>query len=65
VALSGVNATNVTGYSYDVYRSANLDSVLTNWTLDGTGVFDGTGGFVYSNTVPAGAPMQFYRLRMP
>ncbi len=53
------------GYGYSILSSTNLALPLTNWSLVGTGVFDGSGNFAVTNTLPYGGPQQFYDLRIP
>jgi hypothetical protein len=35
------------------------------WTVVGTGTFDGSGNFSFTNAVTPGASKQFYRIRVP
>jgi hypothetical protein len=45
--------------------TTNITTPLTNWTAAGTGVFDGTGNFNFTNAVAPGTPMRFFVIRVP
>jgi len=51
------------GGGYSVLSSTNLLTPLANWVLDGSGTFNGTGGFSYTNVISE--PMNFLLLRIP
>ena len=52
------------GGGYSVLSSTNLLTPLANWVLQGSGTFNGTGGFSYTNTI-GGEPANFFLLRIP
>jgi autotransporter-associated beta strand protein len=61
IAFSGNN-----GYGYGLYNvlsSTNL--AQTNWTVEATGTFDGSGNFSVTNAIMSGKPQKFYRLQLP
>jgi lipocalin len=51
--------------TYYVLTSSNLLLPPTNWTYIATDHFDGTGGFIFTNTAQTNAPQEFYLLQMP
>lgn len=53
------------GYGYSILSSPDLTLPLANWSLSGTGVFDGSGNFAVTNNLSPEAPQQFYELRIP
>ncbi len=63
LALSGSGG--AAGYDYSVLSSTNLVTPPGSWTLVGTGNFDGTGGFIFTNSIDPQAPQQFYEIRVP
>jgi len=70
VTVSGTNLTlsgygGAAGYNYSVLSATNLLTPPGGWTLDGAGNFDGSGGFIFTNTINLQAPQQFYEIRVP
>jgi hypothetical protein len=63
LVLSGSGG--ATNGSYTVMTTTNITTPLTNWTAAGTGVFDGTGNFNFTNAVAPGTPMRFFVIRVP
>lgn len=63
IVLSGSGGTSGSGYS--VLSQTNLAQPLGNWTVVGTGAFDVSGNFMFTNTVAPGTLRQFYRIRVP
>ncbi len=61
LVFSGTNGV-LTG-TYHVLSSTNLTQ--TNWTVEATGSFDGSGNFSVTNPIAAGNPYKFYRLQVP
>ena len=55
----------LTNDSYYVLTSTNLAQPVTGWTRLATNTFDATGGFQFTNVVPATEPQQYYRLQLP
>lgn len=55
----------VPGTSYVVLTATNLAVPSTEWTPLTTNHFDLSGGFFWSNAVPAHEPQRFYRLLVP
>lgn len=53
------------GYGYSILSSTDLTLPLANWSLAGTGVFNGDGNFAATNNLSPEAPQQFYELRTP
>jgi len=51
--------------SYSVVTSTNLLLPLSSWLSVGSGVFDGNGGFTFTNATAPNSPQQFYRLQLP
>jgi hypothetical protein len=49
--------------SYQVITATSLLTPLANWTVLGTGAFDGSGNFSVTNAIQAGTPQQFYRIK--
>jgi secreted trypsin-like serine protease len=50
--------------TYYILMSSNLLVPLTNWTHIATDQFDGTGGFIFTNTAQTNAPQEFYLLQL-
>ena len=61
IIFSGTNGL-VSG-NYNVLSSTNL--AQTNWTVEATGTFDGSGNFYVTNAIMSGKPQKFYRLQLP
>ena len=61
IIFSGTNGS-VSG-NYNVLSSTNLTQ--TNWTVEVTGTFDGSGNFSVTNLITPGTPQKFYRLQLP
>ena len=61
IIFSGTNGL-VSG-NYNVLSSTNLTQ--TNWTVEATGTFDGSGNFSITNAIMSGKPQKFYRLQLP
>ena len=62
VVLSGSGG--APGGGYHVLSSTDVTTPLTNWVSTGTGVFDGSGNFTFTNST-AGALQRFYILQVP
>ncbi|MGH7950610.1 MAG: beta strand repeat-containing protein [Limisphaerales bacterium] len=63
LVLSGTNGAGGGGYS--VLSSTNIATPLTNWTVEASGTFDGSGGFSFTNNITPGTPQKFLLLRVP
>ena len=61
--LSGSGGTPGTGYS--VLSQTNVAKPLATWTVAGTGTFNGSGNFSFTNAVTPGTSKLFYRIRVP
>jgi len=61
--LTGSGGTAGSGYS--VLTQTNLAQPLANWTVVGTGTFDGGGNFSFTKAVTPGVAKQFYQVRVP
>jgi hypothetical protein len=61
--LSGSGGSSGSGYS--VLSQTNLAQPLANWTVVGTGTFDGSGNFSFTNAVTPSMSKRFFRIRMP
>jgi hypothetical protein len=61
--LTGSGGTAGSGYS--VVTQTNLAQPRVNWTVIGTGTFNGSGNFSNSIAVTPGGPKQFYQIRVP
>jgi Ca2+-binding RTX toxin-like protein len=48
-----------------VLSSTNMATPRSNWTLVGTHLFDGSGNFSVTNTIPPGEPARFFLLNVP
>jgi len=55
----------VPGADYHVLTSTNLALPMTDWLRLITNQFDGTGNFLFTNSLDADAPRQFLRLEVP
>jgi hypothetical protein len=53
------------GTSCYVLASANVATLLTNWTRIATNSFDSNGGFSFTDTLDATTPQRVYRLELP
>jgi autotransporter-associated beta strand protein len=70
VSLSGNNlwlsgTGGVGNANFLLLSSTNLATLLSNWTPLLTNQFDGNGNFSLTNAVDAGAPQNFYLLKLP
>jgi hypothetical protein len=80
VNLSSVHITSVTsspaglvlsgsgggfGAGYHVLGATNISTPLSNWTILGSGSFDNSGNFTFTNPVTPANPSQFFLLRSP
>jgi autotransporter-associated beta strand protein len=70
VSVSGTNLVlsgsgGAADYSYSVLSSTNLVMPPSGWSIVGTGNFDGSGGFIFTNNINPQAPQQFYEIRVP
>jgi hypothetical protein len=63
LVISGTNGTY--GGSYYVLASTNLGLSPNLWPRIATNFFDGSGNFIFTNSLNASSPPQFYRLQMP
>ena len=61
--LSGTNNAGASG-TYHVLASTNLLAARTNWTVLGSGSFDGSGNFSFTNTLGTNK-WQFYCIQVP
>ena len=61
IIFGGTNG--LVGGNYNVLSSTNL--AQTNWTVEATGTFDGSGNFSVTNPITPGTPQKFYRLQLP
>jgi autotransporter-associated beta strand protein len=62
VVLSGSGGT--AGVGYTVLGQTNLAQPLNNWSIIGTGLFDNSGNFSFTNGITPGVPTSFYLIRM-
>lgn len=63
LVFSGTNSTPANGYS--VWSSTNLTLPLTNWVLESSGIFDGSGVFSVTNVIQPNTTNKFFLLRLP
>jgi hypothetical protein len=63
IILSGTNNAGAGG-TYSVLTSTNVALPIASWTVLGTGNFDSSGNFSFTNGAPTGA-QQFYLLQVP
>lgn len=63
LVLSGSGGTANGGFS--VLSQTNLLQPLSHWTVVGTGNFNGSGSFSFTNEISAGTPARFYLIRVP
>ena len=61
--MTGSNGTANT--SYYVLTSTNVALPMTNWARLITNQFDGSGNFIFSNSIDPATPRLFYRLQLP
>jgi hypothetical protein len=61
--LNGSGGTSGGGYS--VLSQTNVAQPLANWAVVGTGTFDGSGNFSFTNGATSGTAKRFYRIRVP
>ena len=61
--LGGSGGTSGGGYS--VLSQTNVAKPLATWTVAGTGTFNGSGNFSFTNAVTTGTSKLFYRIRVP
>jgi autotransporter-associated beta strand protein len=61
LVFSGTNG--MVNGTYHVLSSTNLTQ--TNWTVEATNTFDGSGNFSVTNAITPGTPQKFYRLQVP
>ncbi len=69
-SLSGTNVVfggsgGAAGYGYSIVSSTNVAAPLNSWNLTGSGVCDGSGNFVFTNTLNSQAPQQYYAIHIP
>ena len=69
IALSGSNlvfsgTSGPYGGTYHVLASSDVSLPLTNWTLIGTGSFDGQGNFAFTNVLDLQSPQRFFRIQV-
>ena len=62
LVFSGSNG--VINWPYYVLASTNLALPLNQWARVATNVFDGAGGFVFTNSATTGQSRRFYRLQL-
>ncbi len=53
------------GGSYRLMSSTDIALPISQWTPVATNLFDGSGGFRYTNAMDAGLPAQFFRIAVP
>jgi hypothetical protein len=53
------------GGSYHVLSTTDLTVPLTNWTAVGSGAFNGSGGFSFTNAISPSVPQEYYILTVP
>ena len=53
------------GYNYSILASTNLAMVVMNWPVVGSGICDGNGNFIATNSRSAANPLRFYAIRIP
>ena len=53
------------GQRYYILTTTNVGLPLAQWILIGTNYFDGSGNFVSTNLINAGAPQGFYLIQLP
>jgi cellulose 1,4-beta-cellobiosidase len=53
------------GSAYTLWSSTNLATPLANWTLFGSGYYDGNGSFSITNAINTSGPPCFLLLRQP
>ena len=63
VVISGTGG--LFGETYNLLTSTNLASPMSKWTPVATNVFDGSGGFRYTNAIKANLPAQLFRTALP
>jgi hypothetical protein len=63
LVISGTNGT--PGGDYYVLAGTNVILPVSEWTRVATNVFDGNGGFQFTNHVAPGDPLRFFRLQLP
>jgi fibronectin-binding autotransporter adhesin len=63
IVISGTNNAG-SGGTYHVLASTNLALPFTNWTTLSSGTFNGSGNFLFTNSM-GGNQKQFYRLEVP
>ncbi|MGH7951899.1 MAG: beta strand repeat-containing protein, partial [Limisphaerales bacterium] len=61
--LSGSGGT--PGNDYSVLSQTNIAEPLSNWTVIGTGTFDGSGNFSFTNSITPETPNRFYLISVP
>jgi hypothetical protein len=61
--VSGTNG--VVGGNYVVMASTNIAAPLEAWVPLATNAFDSNGNFVFTNSIGAEIPQQFYLLKLP
>lgn len=49
-------------YPFSVLESTNLDIPLARWTVAGTGTFDNSGNFIFTNQIGTQSSQEFYEL---
>ena len=69
VSLAGTNlmmsgSGGAAGYFYSVLAATNLFTPFTNWSLISTGLFDGSGNFIFSNGINPQSSQQFYEIQI-
>jgi autotransporter-associated beta strand protein len=69
VSLAGTNllmsgSGGAAGYFYSVLAATNLVTPFTNWSLISTGLFDGSGNFIFSNGINPQSSQQFYEIQI-
>jgi polygalacturonase len=63
LVMSGTGGT--TNGTFYVLVSTNIALPLSQWTSVATNLFDGSGHFIFTNTVSPNSPQVFYRLQVP
>jgi hypothetical protein len=60
-----LNFTNLSGFSFTILASSDLELPLTNWTVLGTAVEDPAGSYQFTDPTATNALRRFNRVRSP
>ena len=50
---------------YSVYAATNVTQGWSNWSLAQTGLFDGGGSFIFTNSLSPAQPQKYFRMVAP